>query len=117
MVFDFPHSVVLAPRVLAPPSVLFTHNVESWIFRRHAEVARNAAMRGIWRNQWRKMERFERAGLRLFANAARRRLGEITGGEEGELLVAAADQAMWEQLITQPERLTGVLAPGFSDAR
>jgi glycosyltransferase involved in cell wall biosynthesis len=66
VVFDFPHSAVLAPPVFETPSVLFTHNVESWIFRRHAEVAGNAVIRGIWRNQWRKMERFEQTTLARF---------------------------------------------------
>lgn len=66
VVFDFPHSAVLAPDALGAPSVLFTHNVESEIFRRHAAVAASPVKRAVWRDQLRKMERFERATLRGF---------------------------------------------------
>jgi glycosyltransferase involved in cell wall biosynthesis len=66
VVFDFPHAAVLAPPELSVPSVLFTHNVESEIFHRHAEVAGNPVRRALWRNQLRKMERFERNVLSRF---------------------------------------------------
>jgi glycosyltransferase involved in cell wall biosynthesis len=65
-VFDFLHSTVLGPAALAVPSVLFTHNVESEIFRRHAAVAANPIKRALFRDQLRKMERFERDTLRRF---------------------------------------------------
>lgn len=65
-VFDFPHASMLAPRRLTVPSVLFTHNVESEIFRRHADVSPSALKRIVWRNQLRKMERFERDALARF---------------------------------------------------
>lgn len=67
VVFDFPHSAVLGPPSTGVPSVLFTHNVESLIFRRHADVARNPVKRVVWRNQLRKMERFEQDTLSRFA--------------------------------------------------
>src|SRR5258705_1784 len=60
VVVDFPHAAVLAPPPYPCPGVLFTHNVEAEIFRRHAEVARNPLKRAIWRNQTAKMERYER---------------------------------------------------------
>jgi glycosyltransferase involved in cell wall biosynthesis len=66
VVFDFPHSVVLAPDQFDVPSVLFTHNVESWIFERHVQVARNPLTRALWADQYRKMVRFERAALERF---------------------------------------------------
>ena len=66
VVFDFPHCAVLAPEHLRVPSVMFTHNVEAEIFRRHVEVAGNPATRAVWRNQLRKMERFEKAVLDRF---------------------------------------------------
>ncbi len=66
VVFDFPHAAVLAPRSMSQASVLFTHNVESEIFRRHAEVAANGLMRWIWRGQLRKMLAFEGEALRRF---------------------------------------------------
>ena len=66
VVFDFPHSAVLAPRKFEVPSVLFTHNVESWIFERHARIARNPFARLLWTDQYRKMVRFEERVLRRF---------------------------------------------------
>jgi len=63
VVFDFPHSLVLAPRHLPCASVLFTHNVEAEIFERHAGVAADPLRRALWVDQHRKMTRFERAAL------------------------------------------------------
>ncbi len=66
VVFDFPHSAVLAPERIEAPSVLFTHNVESWIFERHVRVAGNALTRMLWADQYQKMVRFERSTLTRF---------------------------------------------------
>ena len=60
---DFPHAAVLLPPELPVPAILFTHNVEAEIFARHADVAR-WPMRIIWRDQARKMKRFEGEALR-----------------------------------------------------
>jgi glycosyltransferase involved in cell wall biosynthesis len=65
-VFDFAHSTVLAAAQMGVPSVMFTHNVESEIFARHARVARHWLMRRVWAAQHAKMERFERAALARF---------------------------------------------------
>ena len=62
---DFPHAAVLLPDTLAAPSLIFTHNVEAEIFSRHAQVA-NGPMRWIWRDQARKMRRFESRTLHRF---------------------------------------------------
>ena len=64
---DFPHSVPLLPAGGWPASVMFTHNVEAEIFARHAEVARGV-MRLVWRQQARKMRRFEAAALARFTS-------------------------------------------------
>jgi polysaccharide biosynthesis protein PslH len=47
-------------------SVLFQHNVESMIWRRHYETQTNPAKRAFFRNQWRKMLAYERAVCRSF---------------------------------------------------
>ena len=65
-VFDFAHAGVLAPPALDCPSLMFTHNVEAEIFRRHRDVATNPLYRAIWSNQHRKMREFERSTLRRF---------------------------------------------------
>lgn len=65
-VIDFVHTAVLAPLRFHVPSVIFTHNVEAEIFRRHAGVSRNLIVNAVWRNQFHKMERFEREALGRF---------------------------------------------------
>ncbi|PYQ02687.1 MAG: ATP-binding protein [Acidobacteria bacterium] len=52
------------------------------------------------------------ADMALHAAAARRRRGELIGGEAGHGLVAAADAWMTGQSIKNPERMTAMLAPG-----
>jgi len=66
VVFDFIHAAVLAPDTIDTPAVIFTHNVESKIFERHAHVNDNLLMRRLWRSQWRKMLRFENDSLKRF---------------------------------------------------
>jgi hypothetical protein len=56
---------------------------------------------------------FERADMRLYAAAARRRLGETLDGERGLQLVAEADAWMVEHMVKNPEKMTHMLAPGF----
>jgi hypothetical protein len=50
-------------------------------------------------------------GLGMLAAAARRRLGELRGGDAGAELVARADAAMRGQGIVHPARMTAALAP------
>jgi serine/threonine protein kinase/tetratricopeptide (TPR) repeat protein len=59
------------------------------------------------------VQMFERAEMRLYAAAARRRLGEKVGGERGQQLIAEADAWMTEQKIKKPDALARMLAPGF----
>lgn len=49
--------------------------------------------------------------MSLHAAAARRRRGEILGGEQGGALVSAADEFARSRGITRPERMAAVLAP------
>jgi hypothetical protein len=52
------------------------------------------------------------ADMALHAAVARRRRGELLGGDTGRGLVAAADAWMASQAIRNPERMTAMLAPG-----
>jgi eukaryotic-like serine/threonine-protein kinase len=54
----------------------------------------------------------EAAEMRLYAAAARRCLGKVVGGDEGEQLVGAAETWMRGEAIRNPERMTAMLAPG-----
>jgi glycosyltransferase involved in cell wall biosynthesis len=65
-VFDFPHSAVLAPAQIDCPTVMFTHNIEAEIFKRHLDVASSLLKKWLWKNQYRKMMRFESSALRQF---------------------------------------------------
>ena len=58
---------------------------------------------------------FDAAGMALYAAAARRRRGQLVGGDEGRALVAAAEAWMLGQRIKNPARWTAMLAPGFPD--
>ena len=66
IVCDFLPPVVNMPRELPCPAILFTHNVEAEIWRRHEETATNPVARYLLRQQWQRMLRFEREALSRF---------------------------------------------------
>ncbi|MGE0451157.1 MAG: glycosyltransferase [Vicinamibacterales bacterium] len=66
VVCDFLPPAVNMPRDLPCPAVLFTHNVEAEIWRRHAETHRNVVGRLLLRVQHGRMLRFERQALSRF---------------------------------------------------
>ena len=59
VVCDFLAPAVNLPRRLPCPTILFQHNVEAMIWKRHAEVQRNALKRTYLSGQWRQMQAFE----------------------------------------------------------
>lgn len=59
VVSDFLVPAVNMPRRLPCPSVLFTHNVEAEIWRRHYERQRDPLRRFLFKQQWQRMLRFE----------------------------------------------------------
>ena len=65
-VCDFLDAAVNFPASLNIPSVLFQHNVESEIWRRHFATAGNPAEKMMYRIEFRKMLRYERAVVRKF---------------------------------------------------
>ena len=82
IVCDFLCPAVNLPRRLPCPSVIFTHNVESEIWRRHAETQRGVA-RHLYRSQHARMLRFEGRTLRRF---------------DGVLAVSDADRSTFARL-------------------
>ena len=62
---DFVVAAGVVPWDWPTPKVLFTHNVEATIWRRHYEVATNPIWKAISWREWRKMEAAERWYLRL----------------------------------------------------
>jgi polysaccharide biosynthesis protein PslH len=66
VICDFLAPAVNLPRDLRTPVVLFQHNVEAEIWRRHYEVQQNPGKRFYLYWQWRKMQHFERDACRRF---------------------------------------------------
>jgi sugar transferase (PEP-CTERM/EpsH1 system associated) len=66
VICDFLAPAINVPPRLSCPSILFQHNVEAMIWKRHFEVQTNALKKTYLRGQWRKMERFEKEACRRF---------------------------------------------------
>jgi hypothetical protein len=58
----------------------------------------------------------EASDMRHMAAVARRRLGELSGGDEGPALVAQMNAWLTAQKIRNPDRYTAMLVPGFRSA-
>jgi len=65
-VCDFLDAAVNFPGRLNIPCVLFQHNVESEIWRRHAASAGNPLKKMMYRMEFRKMQRYEQVEVRKF---------------------------------------------------
>ena len=66
VVCDFLAPAVSVPRSLSCRTILFQHNVEAMIWKRHYETQTNAIKKTYLYWQWRKMHAFERAMCRRF---------------------------------------------------
>lgn len=66
VICDFLAPAINVPRTLPCPTILFQHNVEAMIWKRHFEVQTNPMKKNFLRGQWRKMERFESEMCRRF---------------------------------------------------
>jgi glycosyltransferase involved in cell wall biosynthesis len=66
VICDFLTPVVNLPANLNAATLLFQHNVEAMIWRRHFEVATSAAKRAFMKMQWRRMFEYEKKSCRRF---------------------------------------------------
>jgi len=66
LVCDFLAPAANVPRSLATPSILFQHNVEAMIWKRHYEIQTNSIKKAYLYSQWQKMRRFEKEMCRDF---------------------------------------------------
>jgi len=66
LVCDFLQPSVNVPPRLPVPTVLFQHNVEAMIWKRHYEVQTNSLKKTYLYGQWRKSHAYERAACRRF---------------------------------------------------
>jgi len=89
---DFLDVAVNFPERLTIPSVLFQHNVESQIWRRHASTARNPAMKAMYGVEFRKMLRYEQNEVRRFHHV---------------IAVSQSDRALMKQWV-EDDRITVV---------
>jgi sugar transferase (PEP-CTERM/EpsH1 system associated) len=90
LVCDFLMPSINVPRSLAVPTVLFQHNVEAMIWRRHYEVQSNPLKKAYLYGQWLKTKRFERAACRRFDHvvAVSREDAEVMRREYGAASVS-----------------------------
>jgi sugar transferase (PEP-CTERM/EpsH1 system associated) len=104
IVCDFLFPAVNLPDRLPCPAVIFTHNVESEIWRRHAATSPDSLRRVLYRIQHRRMVRYE---------------GRTLGRFDGVLAVSEADRATFLQryagMVRKPIEIvpTGVDADFF----
>ena len=66
LVCDFLAPAANVPGSLSIPAVLFQHNVEAMIWKRHYEVQSNTVKKAYLYGQWRKIWRFEKEMCRRF---------------------------------------------------
>lgn len=66
VICDFLDAAINLPDVSAIPSVLFQHNVESEIWRRHAENGARGVKKLVYRHEFSRMLRYEQAAVRRF---------------------------------------------------
>ena len=90
IICDFLMAAGVIPWELASPKVLFTHNVEALIWKRHYQVARNPLWKAVAWREYRTMSRMERRYLSLADHV---------------LAVSEADRAVFAQQIP-PEKIT-----------
>lgn len=97
VVADFLPPVVNMPDRLPCPSVLFTHNVEAEIWRRHFETARQPLKRALLHGQWSRMLAFEHKALDHF---------------DLVLTVSEKDRETFQKLYPSPDRRYYVVPTG-----
>ncbi|HMS11329.1 MAG TPA: glycosyltransferase, partial [Pyrinomonadaceae bacterium] len=66
LVCDFLHPAINLPDIIGIPTLLFQHNVEAMIWRRHYEVATSPPKRAYLMSQWKRARHFERQACRRF---------------------------------------------------
>jgi sugar transferase (PEP-CTERM/EpsH1 system associated) len=102
IVCDFVTPAVNVPRRLPCPAVVFTHNVEAEIWRRHAATQTGRLQRVLYGIQHRRMLRFERRTLERF---------------DGVLAVSAADRDTFGRLYPEAVGEPAHVVPTGVDTR
>jgi hypothetical protein len=93
VVCDFLFPSINVPRDLGRPVLLFQHNAEAAIWRRHAEAASHPAKRAYMREQFRRMQAWEREECRRFAHVVA--VSEQDATDFSPFGIARADRVDW----------------------
>jgi polysaccharide biosynthesis protein PslH len=122
VVCDFLTPAANVPPRLPCPAVLFTHNVEAELWRRHAETARSPLRKALLTTQWRRMLRFEREAVRRFdlvlavSDADRRTLVRLYGPlDQPVRVVPTGVDATYFAEVTRPVRPRHLVFTGSMD--
>jgi len=112
IVCDFLVPAINMPKRIGVPSVLFTHNVEAEIWRRHAETERGWLKKHLFRSQWRRMCRFEARTLSRFdrvlavSDVDRTTLqtlyADVMGGKPISVIPTGVDTAYFAKVEGEP---------------
>src|ERR1017187_8015192 len=111
-VCDFLDAAVNFPGRLSIPSVLFQHNVESEIWRRHAATAGDPAKKMMYRMEFRKMFRYERAIVCKFQHVIavsdndRRILAQWVDGDRITVVPTGVDLAEYRPGPAETDKMT-----------
>ncbi|HEX6986721.1 MAG TPA: glycosyltransferase family 4 protein [Planctomycetaceae bacterium] len=120
IVCDFVQMARNAIGLPGPPRVLFEHNVEAEIFKRHAEAGGSWPRRRYMRHQWHKMRRFEAEAGRQFdavvavSERDRRIFEEEYGWRHVRTIDTAVDTEFYRP-AAEPEREGRVVFVGSLD--
>ena len=107
-VCDFLDAAVNFPGNLNIPSVLFQHNVESEIWRRHAATAGNPLKTMMYRREFRKMLRYERAAVCKFQHVIavsendRALMTKWVDGDRVTVVPTGVDLAQYRPAASEP---------------
>jgi len=108
-VCDFLDAAVNFPGCLNIPSVLFQHNVESEIWRRHADTAGNPAKKMMYGMEFRKMLGYERAAVCKFQHVIavsendRALMARWVDGDRITVVPTGVDLAQYRPAAAQPD--------------
>ena len=107
-VCDFLDAAVNFPGCLNIPSVLFQHNVESEIWRRHADTAGNPVKKTMYGMEFRKMLGYERAAVCKFQHVIavsendRALMARWVDGDRITVVPTGVDLAQYRPAATEP---------------
>ena len=108
-VCDFLDAAVNFPERLQIPSVLFQHNVESEIWRRHTETASHPAEKMMYGLEFRKMVRYEASAVRRFQHVIavsendRRLMMQWVEGDRITVVPTGVDLRQYAPAASAPE--------------